>query len=174
MSNPPHRSESSPQPADQALVSLRRIVKVVDAHARELARHTHLTPSQMLVLKELADAGSAQPGELARIASLKQATISILLDRLQERGFVSRARGETDRRTVHVEITPAGRRVLAGAPDLLQAEFGERFGQLPEWEQAYINAALARLVALLGAGTIDASPVLDIGQLNDLPPPSGN
>ncbi len=165
----PPPAESPPRPADAALVSLRRIVKVVDAQARTLARDTSLTPSQLIVLSELASSESLQPGELARAASLKQATISILLDRLQERGLVQRARGDTDRRTVRVQITPEGRRVLADAPDLLQVEFGARFEELPSWEQAYINAALMRLVALLGAGAIDASPVLDVGAVTDLP-----
>lgn len=59
--------------------------------------------------------------------------------------------------------------MLASAPDLLQAEFGARFAQMPEWEQAYINAALVRLVSLLGATGIDASPVLDVGSVTDLP-----
>ena len=168
LTHPPH-SESSHGAADQALVSLRRIVKVVDAQARTLARDTSLTPSQLVVLGELAATESAQPGELARAASLKQATISILLDRLQARGLVQRARGDTDRRTVRVQITPEGRRVLAEAPNLLHVEFGARFEKLPAWEQAYINAALMRLVALLGAGAIDASPVLDVGAVTDLP-----
>jgi MarR family transcriptional regulator, organic hydroperoxide resistance regulator len=162
-------AESKHSAADQALVSLRRIVKVVDSQARTLARDTSLTPSQLVVLSELTAAESVQPSELARAASLKQATISILLDRLQERGLVQRARGNTDRRTVRVQITPEGRRVLAEAPDLLHVEFGTRFEKLPVWEQAYINAALLRLVALLGASAIDASPVLDVGAVTDLP-----
>jgi len=166
-------SRSSPDAptsaADQALISLRRILKAVEAQARTLARVTSLTPSQIVVLKELAAKDGTQPGELARAAGLKQATISILLDRLQERGLIQRTRGDTDRRTVRVQITPDGERVLADAPDLLQTEFGGRFEQLPEWEQAYINAALTRLVALLGAGSIDASPVLDVGGLTELP-----
>ena len=162
-------SESVPGAADQALISLRRILKAVDAQARTLARDTSLTPSQIVVLKELSAKESAQPGELARSAGLKQATISILLDRLQERGLVQRTRGDEDRRTVRVRITADGLRVLAEAPDLLQTQFGGRFAQLPEWEQAYINAALTRLVALLGAANIDASPVLDVGGLTDLP-----
>lgn len=161
----------SPRDASgQALISLRRILKVVDAHARSLARDTSLTPSQLAVLKELAMRGTSQPGELAKAVGLKQATISILLDKLQARGLVLRSRGDADRRTVFVQITPNGRRMLAEAPDLLQAEFGARFAHLPEWEQAYINAALTRLVSLLGAGDIDASPVLDVGAVTDLPP----
>lgn len=162
-------SESLPSAADQALISLRRILKAVDSQARTLARDTSLTPSQVVVLKELSAQDSVQPGELARSAGLKQATISILLDRLQERSLIQRTRGEEDRRTVRVQITPEGRRVLAEAPDLLQTEFGGRFERLPEWEQAYINAALVRLVALLNATNIDASPILDVGGLTDLP-----
>ncbi len=157
--------------SEQALIALRRIVKAVDSQSRMLARDTNLTPSQLAVLKELAETGGAQPGDLARSAGLKQATISILLDRLQERGLVRRARGNTDRRTVFVQITPAGRETLSAAPDLLQAAFGARFAALPDWEQAYVNAALTRLVALLGAGGIDASPVLDVGPVTDLPMP---
>ncbi|MBU3919537.1 MAG: winged helix DNA-binding protein, partial [Alphaproteobacteria bacterium] len=95
------------------------------------------------------------------------------LDRLQERGLVQRTRGDEDRRTVRVQITPDGRQVLSEAPDLLQTQFGGRFESLPEWEQAYINAALTRLVALLGATDIDASPVLDVGGLTDLPAEPG-
>ncbi|MBY9067490.1 MarR family transcriptional regulator [Hyphomonas sp. WL0036] len=160
----------SPQDAsEQALISLRRILKAVESHARTLARDTSLTPSQLVVLKELAARGSVQPSDLARAAGLKQATISILLDKLQARGLILRSRGDADRRTVLVQITPEGRKMLSEAPDLLQAEFGARFAHLPEWEQAYINAALTRLVALLGAGDIDASPVLDVGAVTDLP-----
>lgn len=162
-------ADSAGPASGQALISLRRILKAVDAHARALARETSLTPSQLVVLKELAAAGGAQPGELARAAGLKQATISVLLDRLETRGLVQRTRGSADRRTVQVQITPEGRMTLAGAPDLLQAEFGARFEQLADWEQAYINAALTRLVGLLGAEGIDASPVLDVGAINELP-----
>lgn len=167
-------SESLPSAADQALISLRRILKAVEAQARTLARDTSLTPSQVVVLKELSARESVQPGELARSAGLKQATISILLDRLQERGLVQRTRGDEDRRTVRVQITSDGRRILADAPDLLQTEFGGRFEHLPDWEQAYINAALTRLVSLLGAGNIDASPVLDVGGLTELPAEPGD
>ena len=161
--------DSTHQASEAALISLRRILKAVEANSRSLAKDTSLTPSQLVVLKELSLRGGAQPSELAKAAGLKQATISILLDKLQARGLILRNRGDADRRTVMVQITPDGRRTLAGAPDLLQAEFGARFAHLPVWEQSYINAALVRLVSLLGAAEIDASPVLDVGAVTDLP-----
>lgn len=165
--------DSKHQPSEAALISLRRILKAVEANSRSLARDTSLTPSQLVVLKELSVRDGAQPSELAKAAGLKQATISILLDKLQARGLVLRNRGDADRRTVMVQITPEGRLTLSGAPDLLQAEFGTGFARLPEWEQAYINAALVRLVSLLGAADIDASPVLDVGAVTDLPDTPG-
>ena len=169
MSVPESESKPALTPSASALVALRRIVKAVEAHARRLARDTSLTPSQVGVLKDLSVKAGAQPGELARSSGLKQATISILLDRLQERGLVLRARGDADRRTVVVQITPEGRRTLAETPDLLQTEFADRFDRLPDWEQAYLNAALLRLVTLLDASDVDASPVLDVGAVHELP-----
>ena len=169
MNDLPLSPELSATTSEQALISLRRILKAVDAHARALARVSSLTPSQLVVLKELAASNGAQPSELARAAGLKQATMSVLVDRLQEKGLVLRTQGISDRRTVIVQITPQGREVLAGAPDLLQVKFGKQFERLPQWEQAYINATLLRIVDLLGAEEIDASPVLDMGSLNELP-----
>lgn len=162
-------ADFTPDASEKALIALRRILKVVEAQSRNLARDTSLTPSQLVVLNELAGRDRAQPSELARMAGLTQATISILLDKMQSRGLVVRMRGDIDRRTVFVQITPAGRSMLATAPDLLQKEFGGKFARLPDWEQAYINAALMRLVSLLGAEDIDASPVLDVGTITELP-----
>jgi DNA-binding MarR family transcriptional regulator len=81
---------------------------------------------------------------------------------LQEAGLVARQRGESDRRQVWVTITDIGREKLSAAPDLLQEVFRARFERLPEWEQAFLIAALLRIVSLLDAEEIDASPVLDV------------
>jgi DNA-binding MarR family transcriptional regulator len=108
-------------------------------------------------------------GDLARAVDLKQATISILLDKLQDRGLIERRRGESDRRRVWVHITEQGKSTLQSAPDLLQSSFRTRFSRLEDWEQATLVAALLRVVSLLDADKIEASPLLDVGDVNDLP-----
>jgi DNA-binding MarR family transcriptional regulator len=155
--------------AETALVAMRRILRATDINVRKLARESGLTTSQMIVLQRLARSGPASAGDIARAASLSQATVTSLLDKLGANGLVVRERGSTDRRRVWVEITDAGRAKLAGAPDLLQERFLKRFKTLEDWEQAFLNAALLRVVDLLGAEDIDASPLLDTGELDELP-----
>ena len=155
--------------AETALVAMRRILRATDLNVRKLARESGLTASQIIVLQRLARGGPAIAGEIAKAANLSQATVTALVDKLEAQGLVARRRGSTDRRRVWVEITEAGRTKLAAAPDLLQERFLARFKTLPDWEQAFLNAALLRVVDLLGAESIDASPLLDTGELDELP-----
>jgi DNA-binding MarR family transcriptional regulator len=157
--------------ADTALIALRRILKATEANVKALASESGLTASQLLVLQILRVQDEILTGDLAKAVDLKQATTSILVDKLQERGLVERRRGQTDRRRVWVRITARGRQVVAGAPNLLQNTFTQRFTKLADWEQTLIVASLLRLVSLLDAEKIDASAVLDVGTITDLPKP---
>lgn len=155
--------------AEVALVALRRVLKATASNVKAVAQKTGLTASQLLVLQVLRTQGDTLTGDLARAVDLKQATISILIDRLQEGGLVERRRGEDDRRRVWVHITEKGLAALEGAPDLLQITFRKRFSELADWEQASISAALLRVVSLLDAEKIEASPILDVSGVNEFP-----
>ena len=152
-----------------ALVALRQILRATDANVRALAAKSGLTTSQLLALQILEKQGETPAGDLARAVKLRQATMSVLLDKLQARGLITRARSQRDKRRVWVNITPAGLNAIAGAPDLLQEVFLRRFNRLEDWEQANLIAALERISAMLDAEQIDASPLLDIGAVNQLP-----
>ncbi len=155
--------------AEMALVALRRILKATDANVKELASKSGLNASQLLVLQLLKTRGETLTGDLARAVDLKQATISILLDKLQDAGMVERQRGDSDRRKVWVRITQLGAEALKGAPDMLQTTFRDRFRLLAEWEQSFLISALLRIVSLMDAERIDASPVLAVGEVTDVP-----
>lgn len=159
--------------ADVSITAMRRIVKATEENVRKLAETSGLTASQLMVLQVLKLRGETLNGDLAASVDLKQATISILVDKLQQRGLVERRKGESDRRRVWIRITEEGEAILRDAPDLLQESFLSRFTKLAEWEQASLAAALLKIVALLDAEAIDASAVLDIGDVAKLPPESG-
>lgn len=149
-----------------ALVAIRRIVRAAEFASRDLTRATGLTPSQLIVMQIVARAGEPGAGAIAEAARLSQATVTALLDKLEARNFISRRKTHPDRRRITVTLTEAGRRALAETPDLLQDRFSARFTKLPDYEQASIIAALERVSALMDAEGIDASPVLDVGQLD--------
>ena len=149
-----------------ALVALRRILRVTEMNARRLASQADLTPSQLLVMQHVFQEGKALPSAIAKAVRLKQATVTVLLNKLEEAGFVLRRRDTVDRRRIWVELTEAGRAALAGSPDLLQDRFGIGFEVLDDWEQLMIVATLERVAALLDAEEIEAAPILDVGDLD--------
>ena len=152
--------------SNTALVAIRRILRVTELNARELARTSELTASQLLVLQHLADNGASLPSAIARTVNLKQATVTVLVNRLEDAGLVTRRKDTEDRRRVWVELTEAGIAAREKSPDLLQDRFEQGFTRLEKWEQAMIIAALERVASLLDAGEIDAAPVLDVGNLD--------
>lgn len=143
-----------------SLVALRKIMRATDRHARRLAKHTGLTPPQWLVLQIVGDEGETTPKVIAEKARISQATVTALLDKLQNSRLVERTRGQSDRRQVWVTLTQAGRETRNSAPDALQDLFATQFETLEDWEQAMVVAALERVVMLLNAQEIDAAPVL--------------
>lgn len=138
-------------------------MRAAEMAERRLAVATGLTPSQLLLLQEVARRGEATPSALAAAVQFSQATVTNLVDRLESLGLAARRRSSQDRRQIWVAITTRGRDVLADAPDMLQNQFSTRFRLLPDWEQAMIIAMLERLSSLMDAEDIDAAPLIDTG-----------
>lgn len=149
-----------------ALRALRRILRASELGNRQLATATGLTPSQLLVLQEIGERGEVTPTELSAALQFGQATITNIVDRLESGGLVTRQRRERDKRRVHLAVTEAGERTIELAPDMLQAQFSEKFAALPEWEQAMVLAGLGRLADILGVARSDAAPLLDSGAID--------
>src|SRR5690606_42124076 len=101
---------------------------------------------------------------------LSQATITTILDRLEKRELIQRLRGSTDKRRVYARLTGEGLALLEKAPTPLQEEFIARFSELNDWEQSLILSSLQRVAAMMTAGDIDASPVLDLGAMDRAQP----
>ena len=152
--------------ANATLKALRRVLRATDGGTRRLAAATGLTPSQLLVLREIDTGEAVTPGLIARRLQFSHATITAIGDRLVALDLASRSRSDQDKRRVLLEATAKGRRCLAEAPDMLQEIFADRFAALPAWEQAMLLAGTERLADLLGAGDMDAAPLLDAGAID--------
>ncbi|MFW5969692.1 MAG: MarR family winged helix-turn-helix transcriptional regulator, partial [Halofilum sp. (in: g-proteobacteria)] len=113
------------------------------------------------------------PGQLARNVGLKPPTVTGIIDRLEDRGLVTRRRRNTDKRQIRIELTEAGAAVVNEAPAPLQEEFVGRFAALPTERREAIAGHLDDVVALLEAEDIEAAPLLAHGSanpvVNDLP-----
>ena len=149
----------------EILVALRRIMRAIDLHSKQLEKQAGLTVPQILVMQAIDESGQLPVSEIARQVALSQATVTSVLDRLEKKGFVKRARSSKDRRVVSVSLTVAGSTCVDNAPDLLQEDFVARFDQLESWEQKMLTAAVERIAALMDAEQVDASPILQVGEI---------
>jgi DNA-binding MarR family transcriptional regulator len=151
---------------DAVLRAIRRVLRAADLGGRKLASATGMTPSQLLVLQEIQRHGETTPSAVAAALQFGQATVTNIVDRLEETGLATRHRSEQDKRQMRLRLTQSGRELLETAPDLLQNRFQDRFHTLPSWEQAMILAALERLAELMDATEIDAAPLIDAGVID--------
>ena len=145
---------------DGVLVALRRIIRATDIRSREIAKQTGLTTAQLVVLRAIAKLGEVTTKTISEEVSLSPATVTTIMDRLSERGFVERYRSESDRRVVHTRLTSKGRSTLSQAPILLHELFSERFSNLSQADQRAIVETLDRVARMMDADELDAAPLL--------------
>lgn len=149
----------------RVLSAIRRIIHSVDLYSRELAARTRITAPQLVCLITLAERGEMTATTISREVFLSPSTVVGILDRLEEKGLVKRERMSKDRRVVIVSITEEGNKVASSAPSPLQNRLTEALSVLPLPEQIAIAKSLERVVNLMEAQHLDASPILETGPI---------
>lgn len=155
----------SMEKSDEIVVLLRRIIRATDLRSKQLARESGLTPPQFLVLSSIASLGDVAISAIANEVNLTQATVTTIIDKLEKYGLVKRIRSDKDKRIVHATLTDKGRAKIDEAPQILQDQFIERYNTLEEWEQNFLLSALQRIVSMMQADSLDASPFLHVGDI---------
>jgi DNA-binding MarR family transcriptional regulator len=151
--------------SDEVLITLRKIIRAIDIHSRQLVKKYGLTGPQLLVLKELSRLNDTHISVLAERISLSQPTVTDILDRMESKQYIQRQRSENDKRRVMVKITNKAKEILDKHPSLLQEQFVKEFNTLQDWEQTLILSSIQRIANMMKAKEIKAPPVLVSGPI---------
>ena len=151
----------------RVLMALRRIIRAVDIYSRKLNSTVQITAPQLICIYSVDHREGMTLSGLAKEVNLGVSTVNGIVDRLESKGLLTRTRSVTDRRRVTLSITAQGREVAKAAPALLQDRLARSLRNLPELEQAAIALSLERVVELMEAGQLDASPNLMPGATID-------
>jgi len=155
----------------RVLTAIRQIVRRVSEHSKHLSKDVGLTVPQLVCLKAIGEAGPDDPLTVAGLAKgvqLSPATVSRIVDRLVRAGLVSRERGTADRRLVWLRLTEEGDARFDSLPRPLQDEFMQRLEALPDEEREELVVALQRIADLMGASSLEVSPILVAGDAEGL------
>jgi DNA-binding MarR family transcriptional regulator len=129
-----------------------RIERYKSAALREVYRRHRLDAGEYDVLAALRRRGPGHrltPTDLYRSVLVTSATMTERLDRLERRGLIRRSPATRDRRSVLVELTPAGRSLIDRAIDgLVGTEAGLLEG-LSAADRSHLARLLGKLAALL-------------------------
>jgi DNA-binding MarR family transcriptional regulator len=119
------------------------------ARGTAMASPAGLTLSQYGLLQPLGDRGCARVSELSAEAGIAAPTASRMLDVLERRGLVERARPAGDRRAVEVRLTRPGRELLAAEHEWLRGRQRAFYASLPSVERELAPDLLLRLAGLI-------------------------
>ena len=133
---------------EEAFLALQRTASLLlQALGRSLKGHD-LTPAQYNALRILRGAGeeALTCGEIGERLVSPGPDVTRLLDRLEQRGLVTRLRDAEDRRIVRAQITQRGARLLAELDEPVEQALAELLGHLgPKRLQSLVETlALAR------------------------------
>jgi DNA-binding MarR family transcriptional regulator len=104
-----------------------------------------LTSVQAMVLNTLSDDDGVPAGRLGERIQLTSATLTGIIDRLENLGFVERRASKEDRRAVLVCLTGKGREVVGEIGTLLASANREFLAGLSAKEQRLLRGLLQKL-----------------------------
>ncbi|QSR85265.1 MarR family winged helix-turn-helix transcriptional regulator [Methylacidimicrobium sp. B4] len=149
-----------PLPEVRALncyIKLTRASERLAAALRGPLSREGLTTGQLGVLEALLHIGPMKERELGRKLLRSGGNVTVVVDNLERRGLVRRARNPEDRRCVIVTLTPEGERLIQRVFPGHAARITAAMSVLSRWEQD----ELGRLCRKLGRGVEERSALAE-------------
>jgi DNA-binding MarR family transcriptional regulator len=135
----------SPTATDEDVVGRLRFSVARLARLLRQQDESGLTPTAGAMLATIGRDGPLTLGALAAQEQVAPPTITKVIGKLEEAGYVERIPDPTDRRVCRVALTPAGRQQLETNRSRRTAWLAERLAALPAEDRARINEAVVVL-----------------------------
>ena len=150
----------------ELLIALRKVIRAIGLHSKHLNKTSGLTSPQLIIMQEIDKASGVNSSQVAKNVNLSAATVTNIIDRLENKNLVSRVRNTQDKRKVSLYLTENGKAILLNAPQPLQEHFIKNFSNLAQWEQSQMLSSIERLAEMMDANEIDAAPLLELDAMS--------
>jgi DNA-binding MarR family transcriptional regulator len=131
------------------LSTLERAAHLIGAYLEHTAHELGVTQAEAHVLAQVARGGPTSIATLHREFGYKRSSLTNILDRLEDRGFIRRKPHPKDRRSLVVHLTAPGERVaqrVAHALDVLERQVR---GSVGVRDLQGVDAAVAALAEVV-------------------------
>jgi MarR family transcriptional regulator, organic hydroperoxide resistance regulator len=133
----------------EVLGRFREVFRAAKLHFAAVQKRTGVSGAQLWALWEI----NAQPGlrvsELTEKMSLHQSTVSNLVEKLNSSGLLRRVREAGDNRVVRLQLTSAGKKVVARAPKPARGVLPDALEKLDKRSLKKLSTSLEALVNVM-------------------------
>lgn len=136
--------DPSSEPATGYLIT--KLGQAITARFTERLRGLDIRPRHFGLLVALANSPAGSQKDLGRVIGIVPSAIVLILDDLEARGAVARVIDPGNRRRFVVELTTAGRALLADASRIGAEVDDEILGALTPDERRSLHESLGRIV----------------------------
>jgi DNA-binding MarR family transcriptional regulator len=136
--------------AHSVLNSFRCLVKSLRLADRAGFKEFGLGASQVYVLHELQRDSPLSINDLAQRTATDQSTVSVVVAKLIEKGYVARERSELDARRLDLTLTPKGLRTARSLPPPIQQSIIEGVQRLSPQRAKALASSLREICEILG------------------------
>jgi DNA-binding MarR family transcriptional regulator len=122
----------------RSMNAVRSVVRALRINTRAIESKMGMSLAQLFVLQQLSERSANSLNELAERTATHQSSVSVVVRRLVENGYVSRTTSALDRRRLEIEVTEKGRQLLEDAPVTVQTELVNALRGMGEHHQTML------------------------------------
>lgn len=150
--------------ATQVLRRFRLVFNAVKGHFQQVEKRTGLGGAQLWALSVIGAQPGVGVGDLALAMDIHQSTASNLVKALVARDLVQVDKGGADRRSVQLQLRPAGAAVLKKAPGPFTGVLPQAIASLDARTLKRLDADLAKLIDAIGMAGDERGANIPLGQ----------
>ncbi len=154
-SNGENKRHVKQNPTKEIIFAIRRLMQAGELYTKELSKKYRISAPQLNCLLTLYENGPLPPSRIANHIMVKSSTITGIVDRLEQKGFVARFRNSPDRRVITIQLTETGKKLAEHAPPPIQQKIVDGLKRLSVDEITQIVLGLTKLTDLLDFQDID-------------------
>lgn len=147
--HPPMNPDIHSERTREIIFSIRRLMQARELYKKELSKTYQISASQLNCLLALYENGPLPPSQIAKHMMVESSTVTGVVDRLEQKGLVTRVRNSPDRRVITIQLTKTGKELAENAPPPIQQKIFDGLEKLTDMEIDRIAKALRTLTSML-------------------------
>jgi len=143
----------------QVLGKFREVFRAAKLHFGSVHKSVGVSGAQLWALSELYEQPGLRVSELATRLSLRQSTVSNMIDQLSRAKHLKRERGDADQRVVRLYLTASGQKLVLKAPKPARGVLPDALESLAASDLRNLDFQLAALLNAMKVRAPDGSRI---------------